>query len=123
MASDQGGKDISIEAGADLSAKQYRFVTLASDGQVDATSSAGGTALGILQNKPNAAGQIAVVRIEGCSKLVAAAAITPDDKIQSDAAGEADVAATGDHVLAHALEGADDGDVFEVALVSKHILA
>lgn len=123
MATEQGGKDITVEAGADLSAGQYRFVTMASDGQVDLTASAGGTAIGILQNDPDAAGKSAVVRVSGSSKLVAGATITPDDKIQSDASGDGIVAASGDHVLAHALEDAVDNDVFEVILISAHILA
>jgi len=122
MATDQGGKDITVQAGADLSASQYCFVEMASDGQVDVVASAGGHAIGILQNKPDAAGKAARVRISGSSKLVAGATITPDDKIQSTNAGKADVAASGDHVLAHALEDADSGDVFEVILVSAHVI-
>jgi hypothetical protein len=126
MASDQGTViDITLEAGADLSAGQYRFVTLAADGQVDLTGSAGGTALGVLQNKPDAAGKAAVIRVVGVSKLVAAGTITPDDKLQSDASGDALAAATGDHVLAQALANADDNDVFPAFIncVGAHILA
>ena len=48
--------NITLEAGQDLSTKQYKFMTLASDGQIDPTAAAGGKAIGVLQNKPNAAG-------------------------------------------------------------------
>jgi len=37
-----------FEAGGDLSAGQFKFVTLAADGQVDITASAGGNAIGVL---------------------------------------------------------------------------
>jgi hypothetical protein len=124
MAVYQQGIDITVQAGGDLSSHQYKFVTMASDGQVDLTASAGGTALGILQNKPDAAGKAAVVRIFGGSKLELGATITPDDKLQSTAAGVGDVAASGDHVLAQALEGGASGEVIEVVVgLSAHILA
>lgn len=126
MASTQDNAiDITVEAGADLSSLQYTFVTMASDGQVDGTTSAGGTALGVLQNAPDAAGKAAVVRVVGPTKLVAGATITPDDKLQSTTAGKADVAASGDHVLGQALANADSGDVFSafVNCVGAHILA
>jgi hypothetical protein len=45
---------ITAEAGSDLSAKQYRFVDMASDAAVDAVSAAGGDAIGVLQNDPAA---------------------------------------------------------------------
>jgi len=124
MASEQALVVIDMIAGADLSAGQYYFVTLATDGQVDLTGSAGGTSIGILQNKPSAAGEVAQVGVFGVSKCKAGATITADDKLQSTAAGKADVAASGDHVVAHAMEGAVDGDVFRVLVgYSEHILA
>ncbi len=126
MASDQGQViDITLEAGGDLSAAQYRFVAIALDGQVDVVSGAGGTAIGVLQNNPDAAGKAATIRVFGVTKLVAAATITPDDKLQSDASGEADVAASADHVLGQALDSAAAADVFSafVACVGAHILA
>jgi len=112
-----------IEAGADLSAKQFRFVVLNTSGQLVAVSSAGADADGVLLNKPDAAGKAAEFAFGGIVKVVAGGSITAGDKVQSDAAGEALTAASGDHVLGKALKDADDGDLVEVLLVSKHILA
>lgn len=123
MAVEESVVSITIEAGGDLSAGQYKFVTLASDGQVDLTASAGGAALGVLQNAPAAAGEPAQVAIAGRVKVTAGGTITAGDKVQSDASGDALLAATGDHVLGYAAESAVDGDVFAVILVSQHLLA
>jgi hypothetical protein len=46
----------SYVAGSDLSAKQFRFVSLAADGAVDATG-AGAAAAGVLLNNPDSAGE------------------------------------------------------------------
>ena len=123
MAVEESVVSITIEAGADLSAGQYKFVTLASDGQVDLTASAGGPAIGVLQNAPNAAGVAATVAISGRVKVTAGGTIAAGAKVQSDASGDALTAASGDHVLGIALESAVDGDIFAIALINQHILA
>lgn len=114
---------ITVEAGADLSADQFKFVQVASDEQVDVVSSAGGDAIGVLQNDPAAAGRAATVCYAGVSKVIAGATVAAGAKIQSDASGLAITAATGDAVLGVALKGGAANEVIEVLLVSKHILA
>ena len=47
----------SFEAGEDLSAAQFKFVTLESDGQVDLADAAGENCIGVLLNNPDAAGK------------------------------------------------------------------
>lgn len=107
---------VSLEAGADLSAKQYFFVAVAADGQVDPAGN-GANADGVLQNDPDAAGKMADVAIAGISKVVAGAAITRGDKVASDAAGKAKTAVSTNRVLGLALAAAAaDGDVFPVLL-------
>ena len=123
MAVEESVVSITIEAGADLSAGQYKFVTVAADGQVDLTASAGGAAIGVLQNAPDAAGVPATVAIAGRVKVTAGGSVSAGDKVQSDASGDALTALTGDTVLGYALQDADDGDVFAIALISQHILA
>ena len=124
MSTSQRGLDITLEAGGDLSAAQFLFVTLATDGQVDVTGSAGGAAIGVLQNDPDAAGRAATVRVLGPTKLVAGEnGIEPGERLQADSDGKALVAASGDYVLAISLSLADDGDVFNALLVSQHINA
>jgi len=115
---------ITLEAGGDLSANQFHFVVIASDGQIDAVSSAGGDADGVLLNKPDAAGKAAEMCFGGVAKLVVGTGgVTAGQKVQSDANGEAIAAATGDHVLGKALQTGAAGEVVSVLLVSKHILA
>ena len=122
MATQQSLTCISAEAGSDLSAKQYRFVDMASDAAVDAVSAAGGDAIGVLQNAP-LAGEAASVAVMGVAKVVAGGTITAGDRVQSDANGEALTAASGDIVLGRALKGGAAGDVLEILLVSAHIAA
>jgi hypothetical protein len=62
--------DISLLAAGNLSTYQYRFVKLSANNTV---TICGNTeqALGVLQNKPSAAGEAARVRIFGVSRLAA----------------------------------------------------
>lgn len=116
MAFGNAGVDISREAGQDLSAKQYHFVTIASDGQVDATGD-GLLAHGVLQNDPSAAGQGATVRISGVTKVYAGGACTRGGLVSSTAAGRAVNTVSGDFALGVALEtGTNDGDIISVKL-------
>ena len=68
---DTGIADVSFTADADLTAKQYYFVTVASTaGNVKvADGASNGTPLGVLQNSPSA-GEAARVRVLGFTKLV-----------------------------------------------------
>ena len=114
---------ISVEAGADLSAGQYLFVEIATDGQIDLVGSAGGSAIGVLYDKPSAAGRAARVVIGGVAKVEAGGTVTAADKVQSTAAGKAITAASSDHVLGRALTSGVDGDIIRVLLTNNHILA
>lgn len=84
--------DVTLKAGADLSASQYLFVKLDANGNVIVCAAAGEDAFGVLQNKPTA-GQAAVVRVQGVSKVVASAALNPNIRIATDATGKAKQAA------------------------------
>ena len=83
-------------------------------------------ALGVLQNKPNAAGVEAEVMIAGVTKLVAAEAITRYAFVGVDSVGEGKIveesntgADIGDWILGLALEDAADGDLF-ACLIGFH---
>ena len=104
---------ITLEAGQDLSAKQFFFVSVASDGQVDPTGD-GAAAVGVLQNDPAAAGRAATIGINGVTKVSAGGSITAGAAVASDAAGEAVVAATGDVILGTALESGSDGEIIAI---------
>lgn len=90
----------SYEAGSDLTANQFRFVSIAADGQVDQTG-AGLMAAGVQQdNEASVAGEAVQVQIHGRTKVVASAGTeNAGDLISSDATGRARLAVTGDIVL------------------------
>lgn len=78
--------DISLKAAGSLSGYQYCFVKLTADNTVDICGD-GEQALGILQNKPSAAGQAARVRVMGVSRIVAGETLAYGDKVGSGALG------------------------------------
>jgi len=66
---------ITLVAGADLSAAQYKFVKLDSSGNVIVCSAVTDAPIGVLQNSP-ASGVEAEIAVAGVTKVVAGAAIT-----------------------------------------------
>jgi hypothetical protein len=97
MAYQMEGKDFSLEAAADLSAHQYKFVIVDATGKA-ALAGDNGNAIGILQNKPTA-GQSAAIKYEGLSKFVGAAALAAGVKIGANATGQGKTAVAGSHVV------------------------
>lgn len=122
MAAQEYLQSVTLEAGGDLSAQQFRFVEIAADGQVDVVSSAGGSAIGVLQGNPSAAGQAAEVAYAGVTKVVAGGTVAAGAKVQSDATGAATLAAASDHVLGRCLKGGASGELIEVLLISQDVL-
>lgn len=120
MARQEAKLCVSIPASADLSAAQFRFVLTNSSGQIAVVASAGGDADGVLDDKPAAAGRPGSVQIFGIAKVVLGGTVTAGDKVQSDAAGAAITAASGDHVLGRALVGGASGALGEILLTSSH---
>ena len=120
MAYSSGANILSFTSGADLTAKQYRFVKVdSSTGKVVAGTD-GADCIGILLNKPNT-DEAASVAVEGVCKLYigAHASIGYDSNIISDANGGGTIATgTGKEVLAKALE--DPGANGEIISVLIH---
>lgn len=108
-------------AGEDLSAAQFKFVTLEADGQIDLADADGENCFGVLLNKPDAAGKAATVVVSGKVMVVAASAITAGDEIAVDAAGEAQELTASSSATAvtvgYALEDAVDGQIFAMELI------
>ena len=104
---------VSLEAGADLSTKQFYFVSLASDGQIDPTG-AGAIAQGVLQDAPAAAGRAALVAVAGKVKVVCGAAVTKGGPVASTSSGTATNATTGNIILGTALETGASGRIIEI---------
>ena len=115
MAYEIPGMIVSLIAGADLSAQQYHFVKLSADNTVVICAAVTDVPMGILQNKPDAAGKVASVLVWGVSKIrVGAVALTYSLAVGTNATGEAITQAVGDtthYNCGRVLEGAGIGDL------------
>lgn len=109
-----------LEAGADLSAHQYKFVKLTS-GKAAAIAAATDLPIGVLQNKPTS-GQAATIMQHGITKLQADAALTVDLLIGTSADGQADAKTLGtdttEHTVGVVLEAAAAAGNLCTALIS-----
>ena len=103
-------------AGEDLSAAQFKFVTLEADGQVDLADSAGENAMGVCL-AGSTAGNAVTVCVSGSVMVTAGGTITAGDALQTDAAGDALLAATGDVILGYARESGVDVQVIEMEMI------
>lgn len=121
----------SYEVAADLSASQFCFVVPSAgvSGGVSARmslSGANGRAVGVLQDKPNAAGVVGAVRHLGTTKLKVAGNsvnIAAGDPLKSDASGRGVKATSNnDKVGAIALEATTADDVYIEALLVSYDL-
>ena len=86
---------VTLVAAADLSALQYHFVKLNSDGEAAAVAAITDIPIGVLQNAPTA-GQEAEVLVAGGTKLKAVEAITLPAFLSVSINGRADKIATSD---------------------------
>lgn len=84
---------ITLEAGEDLSTKQYRFVKI-DTGKAVACSAATDVPIGVLQNDP-ASGEEAAIVVVGGTKIVSSANIAAGIKIGTNNAGKADAKVAG----------------------------
>lgn len=76
----------------DLSAKQYHFVDMDTNGDIVAVSTAGGKVLGVLQNNPDGSAtqdKLATVAVAGISMVKAGGVINPGVWVKSDHTGKA----------------------------------
>ena len=85
---------VTLVAGADLSAAQYKFVKMSADNTCVLCSAATDAPIGVLQNDP-ASGEEASVLVIGGTKLVAGAAIAAGVKIGTSSTGKADAKVAG----------------------------
>ena len=108
-----------LTAAADLSAKQYHFVKLASATTVNVCTATTDRAIGILQNNPTS-GQQAVIQIFGISKVVADGTIAFNNVIGTSADSQADAIVPGTDTsvvtLGVAIQAASAGETFTMFL-------
>lgn len=120
MAVDAFGFNLSLVAGADLSAKQFYVVKPNSSGLAVAANATDLNQIGVLQNNP-ANGQAATVRVEGVTKAKAGGNVTAGDRVTSDANGAIVAATTGKQVIGLALTGGVANDVITVFLSPRGV--
>lgn len=107
--STSGDKEmVSVVAGADLRAAQYKAVAVG--GTIAAANDA---AIGILQNKPNT-GEGASVAFAGHMKGVAGAALTAGNRVKVTTSGFLVVVASGDGACGKVLTTCTSGSTVEV---------
>lgn len=94
-----------LQAAGDLSTKQFYIVKKTTTAlQVDVCGD-GELPIGVLLDKPAAAGRAAAVAgVGSVVRVVSAAAVTAGDKVSSDTAGKAILAQDGDWMLGIALD-------------------
>lgn len=102
-------------AGADLSAAQFKFVTLESTGKVILANSAGEQAYGVVIVGAAADRAVTVVRT-GSVMVEAGGTIAAGAAVATNAAGKAQTAATGNIVMGYAKEAGVSGQLIEVEL-------
>lgn len=123
MANQEAMTRLTFEAGGDLSAHQFKFVTVAADGQVDLETDAGARVTGVLQNNPDAAGKAAQVAVSGRVKVVASATIAAGAEVATTNAGLAVTAAGATtQILGQCLVGGDAGEIVEVLLQPRGVV-
>lgn len=115
------GQIITLPAGQDLSSDQFKLVALASDGQVDVVATTSTLAVvGVLQNKPSAAGYAAEIMVSGVTKCIAGETIDEGEYVCPSAvtAGRVDDADTAtDRIIGMALTGGAAGEYISVLLM------
>jgi allophanate hydrolase subunit 2 len=116
MALQEAVKSITLPAAGDLSTKQFRLMGVNSSGQADTIAAANAKAIGVLQNKPNAAGREAEVAISGRLKIVAGTGgVAAGAEVEADANGAVVTAAgAGSHIVGIVLVAAAAGGLAEV---------
>ena len=118
MAYEEALQKISAPVDTDMSAKQYFFVDMDTDGTLKLIGD-GVKAIGVLQDKPDGSVNptVGAVGMVGVTKVFAGEAIAVGDDIASDSASKGKTAATGDIVLGRALTAASGaGVIFSMLL-------
>ena len=90
-------------ASGDMTADQYKFVVINSDGEVEVVAE-GAAADAVLLNKPYGKRNAATLMVLGRTKTRLASAVTAGDPIAVAANGFAKAAATGNIIVATAIE-------------------
>lgn len=113
----------SFKAGGDLSAGQYKFVKFSADRTVVLCTAITDKVVGILQNKPTAAGQAADVAVAGDSKLMLGATLTAGAYVAPATSAKAQAAVTTQYARAQLTEGGADTEIVDALLIGPWLVA
>ena len=108
----------SINATATFASKQFTFVKIDTNGQL-ATPSAGGYAIGVVQDKPGAGSPGAVCFPGDITKVLCGGSFDPGDEVMTDGNGKAVVATSGSFVLGTALSSGANGSLATIIYQPK----
>lgn len=110
---------ITLVAGADLSAAQFKFVKLNSSGQAILCAAATDKPIGVLQNAPTS-GQEAEVTVIGGTKVVLGGSVTEGAAVGTSAAGAGVALTVGTdttkYVVGQALTEGASGEIITVVI-------
>ena len=116
MATEQSRNTRTFVAGEDLSAAQFKFVTLEADGQVDLADTAGENCIGVLRTEGEA-GQAVAVLVDGPVIVEAGGTVTNGATVATDATGRAVDATTNDIIMGYAMEAGVAGQKIQIELI------
>ena len=119
MANNIDGPEITLKASGDLSAAQFYIMTLDTDGKAklaDDPDDPVEALIGILQNKPDAEDEPAVIRISGIAKVKGGATINEGVWVTCDSVGKLAAAVANDNVIGITIEAAADGKISQILL-------
>jgi len=106
MAIEIPGQVVTVAASTDLSALQFRFMTLDSNGEAAVPAGSTAPIYGVLQNKPNAQGIAASIMVNGISKMrPTASTLSVGDLVASSTSGEPIPVAGGDFTVGRVVRG------------------
>ena len=95
---------------------QFKFVTLDAGGAVTVAGTAGEQAYGVCLVGATV-GNATTICVSGSVMVTAGGTIAAGAAVQTDAAGDALTAASGDVVMGYAKEAAVDGQIIEIELI------
>lgn len=115
---------VSLRAGADLSAAQYKFVKLDTDGEVIVAAATTDRPIGVLQNAP-VSGETAEVAVAGITKVKAGGSASVGNPVFTSASATAVTAVIGSaastfYIQGTFLEDAAAGQVVSVVINSAN---
>lgn len=116
----QDPPEITFPASGDISGKQFYIMVLDTSGEVklaDDQDDPVESLIGVLQTKPNAQYEEAVIRVAGVAKVLAGDAVTAGEWVTTNGIGKAVTAVSLDHVIGIALTTGVNGSLMEVLLV------